>query len=394
MQDLRAGRQLDHVNLLPPDQPHLPAAARQWPHWLAALHGSPLHGRTPSERHIGTLLFAMVMLLGAIIVDYLAPWPFIMTPLYAVPVLIAVHRLQPRGVGAIVVLVTLVNFVSGMVQGTPLEVILLYSSGLVMTGYLAILLTFQRQKSAVHAREAELHAQAAELAQRHLQEFMGMITHDLRNPLTTMLGYIQILHKDATDITPERQRRAISSIEAAAHQVDRLVADLSDAGAIGAGHFAIQTARIDLLEVVRRVIDNQATTTNHYLILDTPERLEGEWDVQRMSQLLTNLISNAIKYSPAGGQVRVAIQQTAGEVIISISDQGIGLSRTQIDRLFQPFTRLYSGQDIRGTGLGLYICKAIVAAHGGRIWVVSEPGQGSTFFVALPQMAEVAQRLT
>jgi signal transduction histidine kinase len=142
------------------------------------------------------------------------------------------------------------------------------------------------------------------------------------------------------------------------------------------------------LEIARRVISiHQAATIGHQLILDAPEQLEGEWDGERVSQLLTNLVSNAIKYSPAGGEVRVAVREMAGQAVVSVSDQGIGLSGDQIERLFQPFTRLYSGRDIKGTGLGLYICKAIVEAHAGRIWVESTPGQGTTFTVTLPRVA-------
>jgi signal transduction histidine kinase len=356
---------------------------------MVALQRWPLHGRISSEHHTGTLLFMMATLLVAIIVDYLARWPFIMTPLYAVPVLIAAYRLSPRAVGATAVLVTLVNLASGLIQGTPFEVVLLYTSGLVTVAYLAVSLAWQRQKSAYYAYEAERHAQAAEAAHQRLREFLGMIAHDLRNPLAAILGYLQILNKEAAESTPERRQRALSVIEAAAHQIDRLVCDLQDASTIGAGHFAIRTAPIDLLEVARRVIDmHQAVTINHQLILDAPEQLEGAWDGERVSQLLTNLVSNAIKYSPAGGEVRVAVRQMAGEVVVSVSDQGVGLGREQIEQLFQPFTRLYHHRDVQGVGLGLYICKAIAEAHGGRIWVESEPGQGSTFSVALPWMTE------
>jgi signal transduction histidine kinase len=121
------------------------------------------------------------------------------------------------------------------------------------------------------------------------------------------------------------------------------------------------------------------------MILDAPEHLEGMWDGERLNQLLTNLISNAVKYSPAGGAVRVSVRGGAGEACVSVADHGIGLNPSEIQRLFQPFTRMYSHQEVEGVGLGLYISKAIVEAHGGRIWVESVPGQGSTFTVALPQ---------
>jgi len=336
-------------------------------------------------KRANTLLLIGATLLGAIIIDYLAPWPFIMTPLYGIPVLIAAHRLSPRDVGAIAALVTFVNIISGLGEGTPPEVVLLYSAGLILTASLAVSLAWQRQISARHAQEAERQASAVELAHQRMQIFLGMVTHDLRNPLAAVLGYLQILNRPALQLAPERQRQVLLSIEVAANQMRRLVNDLRDAGTIGADRFAIRAAPADLVKVARRVLDLYQTAANgHRLVLDAPDRLEGAWDDERVSQLLANLISNAIKYSPGGGEVRVTVRQAAGEAVVRVSDHGPGLSCAQIGQLFQPFTRLYHDRDVQGTGLGLYISKAIAEAHGGRIWVESEPGRGSTFIVALP----------
>jgi len=334
----------------------------------------------PNMKRASPLLLIGATLIGAIIIDYLAPWPFIMTPLYAVPVLIAAHRLSPRGAGATAALATVANCGSGLLEGTPIEVVLLYTAGLILTAYLAVSLAWQRQMSVRHAEEAEL-------AHQRLQVFLGMVTHDLRNPLAAVLGHLQILSRGAAQMPPDRQRQALLSIEAAAHHMGRLVDDLRDAGTIGAGRFAIRKARGDLVEIARRVLDlHQVAANGHHLVLDAPERLEGEWDGERVSQLLANLISNAIKYSPAGGEVRVTVRQVAREAVVGVSDQGPGLSGAQIGQLFQPFTRLHHGREVQGVGLGLYISKAIVEAHGGRIWAESEPGRGSTFVVALPQL--------
>jgi signal transduction histidine kinase len=190
---------------------------------------------------------------------------------------------------------------------------------------------------------------------------------------------------------PEKQQWALSSIEAAATRMCRLVDDLRDAEHTGASQFVVRRAPLDLTEITRRVVAlQQSTTTRHRLVLDAPEHLNGMWDGERLAQVLANLISNAIKYAPAGGEIRVTVREAAGEAVVSVSDQGLGLSPEQIKRLFQPFTRLYSGREIKGTGLGLYICKAIVEAHGGRISVESAPGRGSTFTVALPCVAAPA----
>jgi signal transduction histidine kinase len=361
---------------------HAPMSPRPW--WFLK--------RALLTPYASTLLLLGATILGAIAVDYLAPWPFLMTPLYAIPLLIATSRLPPRGVGAVAALVMALNFVSGLIQNTPFVIVLLYTSGLLMTTYLGIALAWQRQLSARHAREAEWHAreaerhaQDAEAAHQRLQQFLGMVTHDLSTPLSALLGYLQWLRRSAGQTTPEKQQWALSSIESAATRMCRLVDDLRDAEHTGVSQFVLRRAPLDLTEIVRRVVAlQQSTTASHHLILDAPEHLEAVWDGERLGQLLANLISNAIKYSPAGGDVRVTVREVASEAVVSVSDQGIGLSRAQIERLFQPFTRLYSGREIKGTGLGLYICKAIVEAHGGRIWVESTPDQGSTFTVTLP----------
>jgi len=337
-------------------------------------------------KHFSALIPIGLTLIGAMGIDYLAPWPYIMTPLYVIPVLIGAYRLRPRGVAVITTLAAVINLISGRLEGTPLDVVLLYTSGLLITGYLALALARQRQDLARYAAVAEHHAQAAELAHQRLQEFLAMVVHDLRNPLAAILGSLHMLQQPAAQILPARKQQVLQLSEAAARSMERLLDDLRNAGTIGAGRFAIRKAQTDLAEITRRVAALQQTASaDHLLILDAPEHLEGMWDGERLNQLLTNLISNAVKYSPAGGAVRVSVRGAAGEVCVSVADHGIGLNPSEIQRLFQPFTRMNSNQGIEGVGLGLYISKAIVEAHGGRIWVESVPGQGSTFTVALPQ---------
>ena len=337
-------------------------------------------------KHFRALIPIGLTLIGAMVIDYLAPWPYIMTPLYAIPVLIAAYRSPPRGVAAIAGLAMVINLMSGLLEGTPLDVVLLYSSGLLTTGYLSIALARQRQEIVRYAGVAAQHTQAAELAHQRLQEFLAIVVHDLRNPLAAILGSLHMLQQSATQTFPARQQELLQLSAAAARSMGRLLDDLRDAGMIGAGHFAICKAQADLAEIARRVAAlQQMTATDHDLILESPEHLEGMWDGERLNQLLTNLISNAVKYSPAGGAVRVSVRGGAGEACVSVADHGIGLNPSEIQRLFQPFTRMYANQGIEGVGLGLYISKAIVVAHGGRIWVESIPGQGSTFTVALPQ---------
>ncbi len=171
-----------------------------------------------------------------------------------------------------------------------------------------------------------------------------------------------------------------------ATRLRRLTEDLSDVSLIEAGRFQVVRTSCDLVKTAHDVVEQQQmTTTKHKVILDVPpEPVVGNWDCDRLGQALNNLVNNAIKYSPGGGEVRVRIATTDGETTISVNDQGIGISPEDIPELFQPFSRLYREQPIKGTGLGLFITKAIVEAHGGRIWVDSEVGKGSTFSFTLP----------
>jgi signal transduction histidine kinase len=326
-----------------------------------------------------TLLAVGASLLAAIVLDWLAPWPYVMTPLYVVPVLLAAHWWSLRAVGATAGVATLVNILAGLLQGTPLIILMLYTTGLLLTDYLAVALAWQRQETTRHAHQAEA-------AHRRLQEFMASVVHELRNPLTALRGYLRLLDRPADSSPKPYDQHALHIAEQATGRLQRLVDDLRDAARLGTDSFAVRPRRIDLAALAREVVAlRQTTTDRHHLTLEAPDRVEGIWDGDRIAQLLANLVSNAIKYSPEGGEVRVTIRLTGAEVLISVADQGLGLSVEQQAQLFQPFVRLHSEQVAAGLGLGLAIAKGIVEAHAGRIWVESEPGQDSCFSVALPR---------
>ena len=317
-------------------------------------------------------------LLAAVLVDYLAPWPFVMTPLYALAVLVAAHRLAPLAVAMTLACAVVLNLASALVQGTPLEITIVYSFGLLAAGYLGVRLAAERARVTALADEADR-------ARVRLQEFLGLVSHDQVQPLSTLLLSIELLRRRVGDGLPESTSEIVEDIESAANRVRRLSHDLMDAARIGAGRFEVRPVETDLVSVLREVVDlKRLTTTEHELVLDAPERLDGLWDRERLGQVVANLVSNAIQYSPGGGRVTVALRREGDEALVGVSDQGPGVPPERAGDLFQPFTRLDEQGPHDGTGLGLYIVKAIVEEHGGRVWLESSPGRGSTFWVALP----------
>lgn len=234
-------------------------------------------------------------------------------------------------------------------------------------------------------REALTARRELEEARQRREEFISMVAHEFRNPLTVIVGYGGILAQAAREGKGVDPRIVESIIEQAA-RLRRLVEDLADVSLIEAGKFRVLETSCDLRKMAQDVVEQQQmTTTKHRLTLYAPaEPIRGTWDCDRLFQALTNLVNNAVKYSPRGGEVTITLAPTNREIVVSVSDQGIGIASEDIPQLFQPFSRLYREQPVRGTGLGLFITKAIVEAHGGRISVQSQKGKGSTFTFTLP----------
>jgi PAS domain S-box-containing protein len=221
---------------------------------------------------------------------------------------------------------------------------------------------------------------ALELMQR---DFIANVSHELRNPLSTIKGYAQLVRRRGL-----YDDRAIEAILSQTDQLGRLVEDLLEASQLEAGRLELMPKRVDLVtRVLADAEQAQATTQAHRVRVAAPDRpLEGWWDPDRLGQVLQNLLSNAIKYSPAGGDILVRVESAGPEALVSVRDNGIGLAPEVLPNLFGRFFRAgISSGTVQGLGLGLYISKELVEAHGGRIWAESAgPGRGSTFWFALP----------
>ncbi|MDA8219615.1 MAG: GAF domain-containing sensor histidine kinase, partial [Dehalococcoidales bacterium] len=226
---------------------------------------------------------------------------------------------------------------------------------------------------AVHAAVAvensrlyeEARRRTAELEEERQQRetFISVVSHELRGPITVLMGYADLL-RQGTSLPADRQERALKAIGDQARLMNRLIGDLLDTSRIQAGRFAIEKEPTDLSEIARRVVAAQQAAAPKYSVrLQAPRTLALQADEGRISQALTNLISNAIKYSPENTDIYVRVEQSDGEAQVSVSDKGIGLPPEQIPLLFRPYSRLFrERRTARGTGLGLFITKGIVDA--------------------------------
>lgn len=221
-------------------------------------------------------------------------------------------------------------------------------------------------------------------------DFVSIVAHELRTPMTSIKGYADLMLSGSVGPVSETQAQFLYVIRTNVERLAALVNDLLDISRIEAGRVKFDIRPLQLEEVAHEVVaslQGEITSRNLELELDIPSHLpHAQGDHNRIVQVLTNLISNAYKYTPPGGRIILALHQTNGELQADISDTGIGIAPNDLDRVFERFYRadhdMVRGQ--AGTGLGLAIAKSIVEMHGGRIWVKSELGKGSTFSFCLP----------
>ena len=234
-------------------------------------------------------------------------------------------------------------------------------------------------------------------AERIKDEFIAIAAHELRTPLAILKGYAHTLlqQQHGRDLElAEWQQEALDNIDLATRQLVQLTEELLDVTRLQAGRLELHPEATDLVALARRVVKRlQRTTQQHQLSLrSSQEHLVVTLDPGRMEQVLTNLVGNAIKYSPQGGPIEVAVwaEPQIAEVVLSTRDEGIGIPAQQQAGIFGRFFRAANARMLPGTGLGLYICRSLVELHGGRLWFASVEERGSTFFLALPHEGEAA----
>jgi PAS domain S-box-containing protein len=217
---------------------------------------------------------------------------------------------------------------------------------------------------------------------------LSVISHELKTPVSIIKGYAGTLARQDADWDKETLAEGLAIIEEEADKLNKLINNLLDASRLQAGGLKLQFAYLDLPSMAEKAVERFRTQTDHHSFsVDFPPNFPPvKGDYERIREVLSNLISNAIKYSPDGGLIRVGGRVEGDEVLIFVSDEGIGIPTTEQERIFDRFARVDNSltRQTPGAGLGLFLVKAVVEAHGGRVWVESRPGQGSTFNFTLP----------
>lgn len=232
--------------------------------------------------------------------------------------------------------------------------------------------------------------QEAQAAIEIRNQFLSIASHELKTPLTTLLGHTQGLQRRLMreDLLSERDQRALSVIEQQALRLTKQIDTLLDLSRIELGQFNLEQAEVDLAALSRRIVaELEPTLERHALQATIPEAaLLILGDATRMEQVIQNLLQNAIKYSPNGGAVNIAVERQGNIAVLTVSDQGVGIPETARPYLFQRFYRAsnVSGRNISGMGIGLYLVNLIVTLHHGAVEYSSAENQGSTFIVRLP----------
>jgi signal transduction histidine kinase len=244
----------------------------------------------------------------------------------------------------------------------------------------------EKTSSALKAREEEL-AILKQINQLK-DEFVGLVSHELRTPLTVILGALSTVITEGDKLSRREIKQLIGDAYSEAELLSEILGNLLELARAQANRLQINEEPVNIRETIDTVVKKKAKQAlSRRLVIDCDESITLTADRVRLQRILYNLLDNAIKYSEPETKIEVFVRLNNDEVLIGIRDHGIGIPSEKLGKLFEPFQRLeqQNGKTV-GTGLGLVVCSRLVEAHGGRLWVESQPGKGSTFQFTLPML--------
>jgi signal transduction histidine kinase len=223
-------------------------------------------------------------------------------------------------------------------------------------------------------------------------DFVSMVSHELRTPLTSIKAYVDTLQRRDVSFDDDTRSSFISVIARETERMTHLINDILDLSRIEAGRLQLRPTFVDISELVRKVVVRMESQAAGYsIVLDLPATIERVFaEPEKMEQVMLNLIGNALKYSPDGGEIEISVRRLKEKAMVSVTDHGMGIDEEALPYIFDKYHRAgkAAGEGIRGAGLGLFVTKSIVEAHGGRIWVESKEGLGTTVMFTVPLATE------
>jgi len=243
-------------------------------------------------------------------------------------------------------------------------------------------------------RELDDKSRQLEVASEHKSQFLANMSHELRTPLNAIIGFSEVLREQMFGELNERQLAYVDDVLEAGRHLLSLINDVLDLAKIEAGRMELELSQVEISNVLRGAVSmnsERASRGGIELSLQTePEEITVTADERRVRQVVFNLLSNAVKFTPENGRVEVSAQIDDGQVEIAVADTGPGIPAEDLDTIFEEFEQTTDGKQAEGTGLGLPLSRKLVELHGGRLWVDSQPGHGSTFRFTLPVQQEVS----
>ena len=219
-------------------------------------------------------------------------------------------------------------------------------------------------------------------------DFISLISHELRSPLTIITGAVNTALTEGARLSPEETHQLLNDAALEAESLSHMLGNLLELSRMQADRLFLHAEATNAKKVIQDTVERiRRQSSSHQFVMSVPRELPlVHADELRLERILYNLLENAVKYSPQGGEIRVFVRPEEEYLVVGISDQGIGISPSDQAKLFEPFQRLEESrpEGVGGAGLGLLVCRRLVEVHGGQIWVESEPGKGSTFFFTIP----------
>ncbi len=300
------------------------------------------------------------------------------------PLIWASLRFGPRGAVSAIFALSIFAIV-GTIQGLgPFSTGRPSESLLLLQIFMGIIAVTSMILASVMAERREL--------ERRKDEFISMASHELRTPLTSVQGYAELLHMKFAQQGNQEALLYLAKMTTQIDKLSKLITDLLDISKIQEGKVAFAEEAVDIDALVCEVVEQlQHITTHHQISIEGTAQRKIIGDKERLGQVLINLITNAIKYSPRAERIVVHLTPTHYILTVSVQDFGIGIPKAHQEKIFERFYRVYGDQDrtYPGLGIGLYIAHRIIERHSGKMWVESVEGQGSTFSFSLPFSGEV-----